>query len=133
MAENKISDDVCEAEFNRFVEAMDLDVDQSHMDDEDRKGLAQAKHTLFRVMRRGTLVFNETGEPVFTPSDGKTITFHEPKGKSLMRTDLKKKGHDVEKLFTFMAAATGESPLRFEEMPNRDLKICQVLAQLFLG
>jgi hypothetical protein len=132
--EERISDEVCEAEFHRFAEGMDLDVDPKHLDDEDKKSLDESKRRFFRAMKMGQLTVNAECEPVFTPADGgKAIVFHEPKGASFMASDQKKKGHDMAKTFAQIADMTGQSPDRFAKMAGRDVKVCVALYLLFMG
>ena len=40
---DKVAEEVAEQEFNRFVEAMDLDVNLADMDEDDKKGFEQQK------------------------------------------------------------------------------------------
>ncbi len=92
--EEKLSLEVAENEFNRFVEKMDLDVDVSKMDTEDLTGFNKQKGRILRALQRGALVINENGEAVYTPYHERSghkeaITFHERTGASLMAMDGK--------------------------------------------
>lgn len=132
----KMSDEVVESEIARFAEAMDLDLDPKGMDDEDRKSLEVAKRRLARALQSGQLVFDDLGQPVFTPTEGTkedAITFKEPKGSALISMDQRKQGHDVERLFTVMSEITGRNRDTFAKMANRDVKVCISLTNLFLG
>lgn len=133
--EKKIARSVCEGEFERFADAMGLDLDQSQMDDEDKKGLLLQKNRILSAMEFGALVINEKGEPVYTPQEGsgEPITFHEPRGASFMAMDQKKAGHDNTKAFAFLADMTQQSVQRFAGMAGRDLKVCQAVFLLFLA
>lgn len=133
---DKISEEVCEAEFLRFAEAMGLDVDQKGMDDEDKKSFLVAKNRILGAMRDGGLVIDAEGRVVFTPIVGTNkdpITFYEPTGAALIAMDQKKSGHDMAKGFAFLADMTKEPISRFVAMANRDLKVCQAVLGLFLG
>ena len=133
--DQKIATEICEAEFDRFVDAMDLDVDPAGMDDEDKESFVAAKRSIIRAMKSGRLVVNAEGEIEYTPTKGDTekITFSEPKGASYMAMDSKKKGHDVAKTYATMADMTGQSIQRFSKMHNRDIKICTNVMILFLA
>jgi hypothetical protein len=135
MNEPKIAQEFAEQEFDRFLNAMDLDIQLKGMDDEDRKSFEEAKRKLVRAMQKGSLVIDEKGQPVFTPQLGDTapITFKEPTGAVLMTMDQKKKDHDVAKMMVTMAAMTGVNMQRFAKMEGRDIKICLAIATLFLG
>jgi len=135
MATAKVAAEVCEQEFTRFVEAMGLDVDQSGMDDDDKKSFVAAKRRLIGAMATGNLIIDDQGRATYQPAVGDTnpITFYSPTGATLMAMDQKKSGHDVAKMFAFMSDMTKEPTTRFAAMDNRDLKICQAITVLFLG
>lgn len=131
----KVAAEVAESEFVRFCESMELDVDLTAMDDEDKAGFRQAKRRMIDAMMRGKLVVDDDGQPVYTPSKGNVapITFREPTGASLMAMDSKRAGHDVTKMYSTMADLTQESVQRFSKMLNRDLRVCLAITMLFLG
>jgi len=131
-----VSDDVAEQEFGRFVEMMDLDVSPKNMDEDDREAFKQSKQRITRAIKRGSLVVDEHGQPVFTPTEGndKTpIIFREPTGASFIAMDSKKDGHNIGKMFAAIGDMTGQHPSRFAKMAARDLKVCQAVAGLFFG
>lgn len=133
---DKIAREVAEQEFNRFVEAMDLDVDPADMDAEDKKGFEQQKDRIIAAVQSGSLVINDTGEPVFTPQrteGAEAITFHEPTGASLMAMDRKKKTEDIGKLYASMGEITKTHASTFSKMKMPDLKVCIAITTLFLG
>lgn len=133
---DKIAKEVAEAEFDRFAEAMDLDVDPADMDEEDKKSFEQQRQRVVKAIQSGSLVINENGEPVFTPQrtkDAEPLTFHEPTGASLMAMDRKKKTEDIGKLYATMGDITKTHASTFSKMPMGDLKICMALVTLFLG
>ena len=133
MSEN--SREFCEAEFERFAAAMDLDFSTDKMDSESKVDFARLKETFIGAMRKGNLVVNDKGEPVFTPQvePRDPITFHEPRGSTYMAADSKKKDHDITKTFASMAEMTKQDVKRYANMPARDLKVCTAILQLFLG
>lgn len=131
----KVAAEVAEAEFVRFVESMDLDVETSRMSEEDRQSFDAQKTRIVRAIMDGCVVVNEKGEPVFRPRSGtpSEIVFHEPEGAALMAMDNRKKGHDVSKMFAVMAEQTKQPATVFAKMPMRDLKVAQAIATLFLA
>ena len=136
LSDNKVADEVAEAEFDRFLDCMDIDAGLRGMDDEDRAAFFESKRRFLRAVKNGSLVVNENGEPVFTPvkSDNTNpITFREPEGAHLMQADTKKKDHAVTKFYAMMAGLTGESVQRFAKMKQRDLAVCQAIALILLG
>lgn len=132
----KIAKEVAEAEFNRFVECMDLDVDPADMDEDDRKGFNQQKDRVIAAIQSGALVISDKGEPTFTPqrsNDAEPITFYEPTGASLMAMDRKKKTEDIGKLYAAMGDMTKTHANVFSKMKMADLKVCMAITTLFLG
>lgn len=131
----KMSREVAEAEFDRFCEAMDLDVDLDGMDQDDRKSLDDGKRRFIRAMLNGRLVVDEQGRAVYTPVLGNTaaLTFHEHNGAALMETDKAKKNHDMKKSMFVLAGLTKTHPKRFADMKGRDLKVCQAIMGFLLG
>jgi hypothetical protein len=125
--------EVAEAEFDRFLESMDLEVDFSTMDEDDRKSFESNKRKFTRAVQRGQLCVNEKGEPVYKPISGDVITFHEPTGATLMALDTVKKGADVQKSFAAMAEMTKTPRSVYAQMPQRDLAVCQSVFVLFLA
>lgn len=135
MSEKKVAAEVAEAEFNRFVEAMGLDVDPKDWTDEDKQSFKEAKRKIIGAMESGHLTIDEDGQPVYRPQIGKTdpITFYEPIGSDLMAIDQAKKGANVSAAYKMLAAMTKTNAQLFSQMKNRDLKVCQALQALFLG
>lgn len=133
---DKVAKEVAEQEFCRFVEAMDLDVDTSTMDEDDKKGFTQQKDRIVLSVQNGSLLVNDSGEPVFTPqrtNDAEAITFYEPTGASLMAMDRKKKTEDIGKLYAAMGEITKTHASTFSKMKMADLKVCMAITTLFLG
>jgi len=135
--QDKVAADVAEQEFQRFVDAMDLDLDTSTMDDEDLTAFNRQKSKILRAVRRGNLIFNENGEAVYTPVNPRTkytdpITFHERSGASLMAMDGKKKGHDVARTYAVLADMCKVHPSVFAGMVGQDVKVCEALFSLLM-
>ena len=129
------SQEVAEVEFERFADAMDLDVNMSKMSEDDRQSFEPMKRRVVEAIIAGSVTINEKGEPVFRPakSEPAEIVFHEPKGSALMAMDARKKGQDVAKLYALMGEITGLPAVTFANMLNRDLKIAQAIVTLFLA
>ena len=132
----KIGREVAEQEFQRFVDLMNLDVEESYLNDEDKAGLATNRHRFIRAVEAGSLVVDESGIPIFTPQKSDhcdPITFYEPTGASLMSMDRKKEGADVGKMFTIMADFTKTDQGRFAGLKIADLNVCMAISMLYLG
>lgn len=131
-----IAREVAEAEFDRFVEAMDIEASTADMDAEDKKGFLEQKDRIVKAVMSGALIVNDNGEPVYTPArtkDADALTFHEPTGASLMAMDRKKKTEDVGKLYATMGDMTKTHANTFSKMKMPDLKVCMAITTLFLG
>lgn len=133
-AEVVVGREVCEKEFQRFCDAMDLVFDESKFDDDDKKSFRKQYDTILQAMGTGRLVINDKGEPVYSPTDGgAAITFYEPVGADHMAQDQKKAGQDVAKGMVTLASMTKVPVQTFSKMKQRDLKVCLALMMLFLG
>jgi len=134
--DSKINAEFADREFYRFCDLMDLDVDDSKLDEEEAKSLADLKTVVTDAVMAGSLVFNDDGEPTYTPQrsdDVNPITFKEPTGATMTAMDRKKQGEDAGKLFATMAQLSGVGAKTFVNMKNKDLKVLMALVTLFLG
>lgn len=135
--ENSVARDVAEAEFDKFVEEMDLDVDESRMDSEDLTSFGKQKNRIICAIERGHMVINENGEAVYTPHHRDTkhreaITFRERTGASLMAQDGKKKNYDVAKTYAIMGDMCKVHPNIFAGMKGTDIKTCEAIYALLM-
>lgn len=130
----KVADEVHEQEFQRILDTFEISTDG--LDAEDEAAFRNRKATVIAAMKRGRLIVNDDGIPVFTPKwseDTSPITFHPPTGAAFMAMDQKKAGQDVSKTYRMWAEAFKQAPHRFPGMDNRDLKVVSALVSLFLG
>jgi hypothetical protein len=137
MTENKVNLEVAEQEFEKWADAMDLDLDTSGMDAEDLTGYNKQKKRIIKAIMRGHLVFNENDEAVYTPHRPQTqhkdpITFHERSGASIMAMDGKKKGSDISKMYAVLADMCKVHPKIFAMMYGEDIKVCEALFALLM-
>ena len=134
-----IAAEVAADEFDRWTEAMDLDVDPAFMDQEDLATFNATRRRLERELMRGSLVINDDGEAVYTPSNKRSayknpITFHERTGASVMASDNQKKGRDIAKTYAMMGDMTGLPPKTFAGLAGTDIKVCEaIFTLLFTG
>ena len=130
--ENKVSKDMAEADFERFVDAMDLDLDTSEMDAEDLTGFKKQKSRVVNAIQRGALIINDDGEAVYTPYRAGSVvkeplTFHERTGASIMAMDGKKKGHNAAKMYAVLADMCKVQQKVFAGLVGEDGKICEAI------
>lgn len=134
---NVVDKETAEVEFDRFVDAMDLDLDTVDMDAEDLTGFIKQKSRVINAIQKGALVINDEGEAVYTPRNAKSkyqeaITFHERTGASLMAMDGKKKGYDVAKTYAVLADMCKVHPSVFAGLVGADVKVCEALFALLM-
>lgn len=134
---DKIDVTMAEAEFARFAETWDLDVDASTMRDEDADNMESIKRRMLRHIARGTLRVEDDGTLEFDLAYPKmeslaTLRFSVPGGDALLKWDRFKDQQSVHKINEFIGAMTGQPAAVFGKMDVRDLKVCQAVARLFL-
>lgn len=132
-----VAKEVAEADFDRFVDAMDLDLDTAGMDSEDLTAFNKQKSRIIRAMMKGVLIINDNGEAVYTPCHPRSkykeaITFHERTGASLMASDGKKKNQDAAKTYAILADMCKVHPGVFAGLVGSDIKICEALYMLLM-
>lgn len=137
-SERTVDPETAEQEFERWIEAMDIDTDPASMDEDDKASFQNQKRVITRAMEYGRLIINEEGEAVFTPVsvdvDGGAITFAEPTGADKMAVDKHKQGQSVHQAYAAMGSVTKQPPKLFAKMKQRDLRVCEaVFALLFTG
>lgn len=128
-----VAREVAERAFDDWASAMDLDVDPSWMDDEDRKEFVVARNRFVTAVMDGKLVVEDDGCLLILTSAGDSVRFPEPKGAALLAMDQRKKNHDMAKMYSCLAECTGKAPHFFAAMKVRDLKLFQTVLTLFLA
>ena len=133
----KVNAEVAEGWFNDWLDAMDLDLNEDDMDEEDLNAFIKQKRRVIREIMRGNLTFNDAEEAVFTPSNDNSkykepITFHERTGASVMEMDGKKKNQDVRKMYAILSNLTGLQTKVFAGLVGSDIKICEALFVLLM-
>lgn len=133
----KIDAETAGVEFENWAGAMDLDLDESAMDEDDKAGFLRQKKRIIKAIRRGALIFNENGEAVYTPQrpgslHKEPITFRERTGASIMAMDGKKKGHDAAKMYAVLADMCKVHAKTFAGMVGEDVKVCEAIFALLM-
>ena len=132
-----VAPEQAELEFDNFCEGFCLDVDTGTMDQESREAFIKNKNRIVNAIRRGKLVFNDNGEPVYTPwrhgsSYKEAITFRERTGATILATDQVKKGRDAAKTYAMLGDLTGLAPAIFTKLAGEDIKVCEALMVLLM-
>ena len=135
MTEISIQKGPAEEFFQDWAEAMDIDIDESNMDEDDKKSFAPLKRKIIKAICNGHLTFNENTEAVYRPhrsSYKELITFKERTGASVMAMDGKGRNKDVAKTYAVMADMTGLTPAIFSGLVGTDIKVCEAIFALLM-
>lgn len=139
MLEERVDSETARNEFDRFAETWRLDSDTESMGEESRDSFEDLRRKLTRSIRSGHLTVDETGEVLtytlgFPKTDGITeLNIRVPMGAALIAWDKFKERQAIHRLNSYMASMCRTNPAVFSKMDQRDLKIVQAVAQLFLG
>lgn len=127
--------EVAESEFDRWVEAMDIDADESAMDEEDLSAFRRQRRRIVRAIQHGQITVNDEGEAVVTPvrsKDTEPVTFHQRTGATVMAADGKKRNDRAKQAYAMMADVAKCHPSRFATMQGGDIKICEAIFALLM-
>ena len=127
-----------EAEFERFADIQDLDIDTGEMDAEDKSTFDNQKRRLLLALMKGSLIINEIGLPVYTPHNSEStftdpITFHAPGGADFIQMDRKKKNYDITKTHALLASMTKLPETTFLNLKGGDYLMCTAIIGFFMG
>lgn len=131
--EIKVAREQAEAEFDGWLEDMDIVLGKAKEDSEDRE-------RMLRAIMTGDLTFNDSGEAVYTPWRSKSkpkdpITFHERTGADLMAAD----GHNgkakglVRQTYAMMGSLCGVDASTFAGLSGSDIKTCEAIFSLLMA
>lgn len=134
----KIDLKTAEAEFNRFVEAWDIDNDVSEMNEEDRSDFETQARKIIRAIRKGNAEVSLDGDIITyhlqrSVHETKSLEFRIPTGEAWIAMDRYKEQKSIHKFNAFVAAATKKPIQIFSSMDGRDMKFVQAVAVLFLA
>jgi hypothetical protein len=124
-----VGDDVCEHELARFADAYDLDLNPTDAD--DKKKLDDSKAILIRAMKRGRLVIDADGNPVYTATGGEVFKFKQWTGATLMNAQGVSDTHQVTKLHRMLAEVTGRDATAFAKLAGPEYRVVTTLFTLF--
>ena len=131
-----IAKEVAEKEFERIVDALDLDMDTEGMIPEEIKETEATERKITRYIQRGYVTVDDAGIPTVhakRSKDIKPIVFSNPTGDVMDAMDEAKTGKDFAKIKNSMASLTRVPAKYFSMMHLKDRQICQDVYMLFLG
>lgn len=135
MSDQVIAPEMADQEFNRWAEAMDLDLDTGAMGPEDIDDFNKIKSRITRAIVAGRVTVDDKGEIELKPKAGnlEIVHFYEPAAEVLVEMDRRKSGQDMAKLNSVVGAMTKTSAQQIAALKLTDYKIVQGIAQLFLA
>lgn len=139
MEENKITLEMAEEEFKNWCEAVDLDCDESVMNEEDLKSFLPHKKRIMKGIQKGNAVID--GETIeYTLSNksveglaGKKIVIPRPSAKLFAGMDGFKDNQGVKKIQGAMSALCGLDIGVFAKMEIPDWKFFNSVCVLFMA
>lgn len=134
--EVKVAREQAEQEFQSFLELMDIKFGDST--GEDKEDDERTKSRIIDAVMYGDLVFNDQGEPIYTPWRSASkykepVTFHERTGEVILASDGKGKNALARQTFAMMAKLCNVEPKVFAGMAGTDIKVCEALFGLLMG
>jgi hypothetical protein len=138
MMDYAVDRETAELEFERWADAMRIDMDVDGQDDEDALDTESHKRKIVKAIMDGRLVISEAeGFAVFTPPGKDPISFSKVNEDIMGAVDRVKihKGKDpqVQKMYAMLATWSGTSIVTFAKMHQADKKVCMALVTLFLA
>ena len=132
-----VSVEAANADFDRFADLMDLDLDTEEMSEDDLSTYEDNRRAIVKAIKSGQCSIDEQGEPTVhlkrPVGDRSTITFHEPTGATFLAVDKMRGSQDVSKMFAMLSEMTGTPIHVFGKLANRDLRVIRSLGLLFLA
>lgn len=129
------SDGVARAEFARFCDLFDLNIDE--MDEEDQESFEKHALKIRRRIMKGRMSVDDDGQLTVVlkaPVRGvESVTFYEPKGSALLALDKAKKDRNIDALQHAVVAMTRTSKELLKGMHGADVKTCQEIVVLFIA
>lgn len=131
--EIKVAREQAEAEFDEWLEQMDIVLGDDIEDNRD-------KERVIKSIMYGDLTFNDEGEAVYTPwrklsKHREPITFRERTGADLMAADGrngKAKGL-VHQTYAMMGSLCGVEASTFSRLSGSDIKNCEAIFSLLMA
>ena len=127
---------VAEAEFLRLADAWDIDVDTSAMDEADLEGFEPLRKKFIKHLSEGRLVVSEEGDQLTQTlkfGDKIELVYKVPTGAASYTLDKHKDGQNQRKVFSYLAAMSGQPEKYFSNMDARDEKVAKNIFLFFMG
>jgi hypothetical protein len=135
----KIDLETAEAEFMRYCESNDFEIDETAMNDNEKESFADIKRRFIKCCREGRVEVDGMNLK-YTVSKlspegfaGDVVTIKRPGGNAFVGMDSFKDRESVHKLHGIMSAMTGKEIKYFSKLDIADWKFFQAVSSLFLS
>lgn len=135
---SKVSQEVAEAEFERFCTMLDAySTAAMYSSAEDLEAFNSAKAQFVRAVMAGSLVVDDEGVPVYTPTtpgwEHGPIRFPEPTVGQQRKLDREKQDAGVSRTILLISTVTGLAPSNIDKLMQRDKRVCDAVILGFFG
>lgn len=133
--------EVAEQDFDRMLEAFELELEAPDDSDEDKADKKDTKTKIVGFIQSGKVTIDDECLPTVHLSiptksgeeDVSSVKFHEPTGATLLVIDKHKRNQRIGSMFAMLSDMTGLPAVFFSRLKMRDFKAVQEIGQLFLG
>lgn len=139
MTEEKVTAEVAESEFIGLCEEWDLDYDNPDFTEDEQTSYNELKRSIVRCIQIGRITIE--GETLkytlkYPKSNENAITeliFRIPTGADRNKLDAYKNNENQKAMKSYIGSMTGQNPKIIALLDERDGKLVEVVAKLFLG
>ncbi len=129
---SKVDPETCAKEFARLCSARRILTDEAQMQPEALKSFQESKAEILRLMASGKLTISQAGDAVYTPTDGKPLTFYPATGAMLMEQDGFGPNENVHRMVAVATAMTKAVPGAIAALPLDDFRAVDDITGFFL-
>ena len=133
MSQPKVAEDVAAAEFSRMCAANRIDEDESELTKDELEEWRAMCRPIIRDIRRGKLVIDAEGRPVYTTEEGKALTFNRATTATFIALETYGKGKDVSNMIAAVGDLTGTGKGELSKLMAPDVHVCSRVIRLFLA
>lgn len=127
-----VSPEVAQADIERVVSALELDISQENLNDDEKKSASSTLAALTRAIVSGKMSVDEEARIVLHAPSG-NLVFNHPTGATFMAMDRRKDHEKMSKMVAVMSSLTGKEAVFFSKMRASDFKLCSEVVSLFLS
>ncbi len=136
--EEKVSLEVAEEEFERFVEENGLLLDFDTMDEKDAADFTRHKQRMIREIQRGFLCIDEDGVAEFQPHEKQSeykekLVFYKRTGKHMANIRSNKSDNNAMNAYRMIASICKVSVDDILKLAGNDIKVCETIFIFLVG